>query len=139
MCWCQKTWFFDEVKNRPKNTHFEPLFQDPQKTAIFDHFSCVGEFWWFHDVLTTNFDDEMMLMMCWWWCRWRKNLIERLKIDENWPSAEPKKKPKWSPERAARNRGAEGSQGAFMTRSREAELANTSEHRNTGMVRRVRA
>jgi hypothetical protein len=39
---------------------------------------------------------------------------------------------------AARNRGAEGLQGAFMTRSREAELArcnkrkkkNTSEHGN---------
>jgi hypothetical protein len=29
----------------------------------------------------------------------------------------------WSPARAARTRGAEGSQGAFMTRSREAELA----------------
>jgi hypothetical protein len=31
---------------------------------------------------------------------------------------------KWSPKRAARTRGAEGSQGAFMTRSREAELAD---------------
>jgi hypothetical protein len=30
---------------------------------------------------------------------------------------------KWSPARAARNHGAEESQGAFMTRSREAELA----------------
>jgi hypothetical protein len=34
-----------------------------------------------------------------------------------------KKTQNWSPVRAARNRGAEGSQGAFMTRSREDGLA----------------
>jgi hypothetical protein len=40
------------------------------------------------------------------------------------PQQDPKKKAqkKWSLARAARTRGAEG-QGAFMTRSREAELA----------------
>jgi hypothetical protein len=37
---------------------------------------------------------------------------------------------KWSPARAARTRGAEGSQGAFMTRSREAELARCPYKKN---------
>jgi hypothetical protein len=37
--------------------------------------------------------------------------------EKNDPQQNPIKFPKWSPARAARNRGAESSQGAFITRS----------------------
>jgi hypothetical protein len=52
-----------------------------------------------------------------------KKLFERPKNGEKSTLSRTLKKPtKWSPARAARNRGAEGSQGAFMTRSREEGL-----------------
>jgi hypothetical protein len=67
-------------------------FSRPSKTAIFDHFSCVDEFWWFHDVLTTNCDDDKM------WTTYddavddEKKLRRGQKNDEKRPSAEPYKK-----------------------------------------------
>jgi hypothetical protein len=52
-----------------------------------------------------------------------KKLNERPKMTKNDPQKNPiRKRPKRSPARAARNRGAEESQGEFMARSREAEL-----------------
>jgi hypothetical protein len=68
---------------------FWASFSRPSKTTIFGHFSCVDEFWWFHDVLISNFDDEMMLMTCRWWCRWRKSCSRGKKNEKNRPSAEP--------------------------------------------------
>jgi hypothetical protein len=53
-----------------------------------------------------------------------KKVDRGAKMMKNRPQQSLKKKTtKWSPSRAARTRGAEGSQGAFMTRSREAEFA----------------
>jgi hypothetical protein len=70
---------------------FWASFSGPSKTAIFDHFSCVVEFWRFHDVLTTNFDDEMMLLTCWWRCRCGKSCSEVKKWRKNRPSTRPLK------------------------------------------------
>jgi hypothetical protein len=115
MCWwcvdVKKTWFFDEVKNRPKTAILSP-FSRPSKTAIFDHFSCVDEFWRFHDVLTTHFDDEMMLMPCWWWCRWRKSCSRGEKMTKNRPQQDLQKTTKMEP-----GTGGEKPRSGIVTRS----------------------
>jgi hypothetical protein len=75
-----------------------------------------------------------------------KKVDERSKNDEKMTlSRTLKKKQKWSPVRAARNRGAEESQGAFMTRSRETTRSRKyiqkkkKTNHSMGMARRVRA
>jgi hypothetical protein len=79
-----------------KNSHFWPFFVCCRVLTIS---WCVdSKFWWWDDVT-----------MCWWWCRWRKKLYEGPKMTKKWPSSRTLKTcQKWSPARAARNRGAEG-------------------------------
>jgi hypothetical protein len=45
----KKTSIFDEVKKQAKNSHFEPLFRDPQKQPFLTIFRVL-----------TSFDDFMM-------------------------------------------------------------------------------
>jgi hypothetical protein len=77
-----------------KKQPFWAPFSRPSKTAIFDHFSCVDEFWRLHDVLRTNFDDEIMLITCRWWCRWRKSCSRGQKLTKNRPHKTLKKNDK---------------------------------------------
>jgi hypothetical protein len=48
-----------------------------------------------------------MLTTCWWWCRWRKNCMRGKNDEKSTSSRTLKTCQKWSPARAARNRGAE--------------------------------
>jgi hypothetical protein len=91
MCWCQKNVIFRWGQKTGQKHPFWTSFSRPSKTAIFDHFSCIDEFWRFHDVLTRNFDDEMVLTTCWWWCRWRKSCSRGQKMTKKRPSAKPNK------------------------------------------------
>jgi hypothetical protein len=48
MCWCQKNVIFRRGQKQAKNTHFEPLFRDPQKQLFLTIFRVL-----------TSFDDFM--------------------------------------------------------------------------------
>jgi hypothetical protein len=62
--WCvdvKKTRFFDEVKNRPKNSHFKALFRDPQKQPFLTIFRVLTSF----NVFMTCWQQILMMRWCW--------------------------------------------------------------------------
>jgi hypothetical protein len=137
--WCdtvKKTSFFDEVKNRPKTAIFSPFSRTLKNDHFWPFFVCwrvltiswraANKFWWWGDVNGVLMTMSMM-----------KKVVEDqkklTKIDLSGTLY--KKRSKWSPARAARNRGAEGSQGAFMTRSREVGLEGTFLKKNRMQTR----
>jgi hypothetical protein len=142
MWWCQKKPQFWWGQKQAKNSHFEPLFRDPQKTAIFDHFSCVDEFWQFHDVLNKfwRWDDgnDVLMMM-----KMTKKSCSRGKNDEKWPITKPFKKNVKNGARYGRRETAERkSHKERLWRDRVRQYCDdllNKKKTSPGMARRVRA
>jgi hypothetical protein len=130
MCWCQKNVIFRWGQKQDKNSHFEPLFRDPQKRLFLTIFRVLTSFddfmmCWQQILTLDDVNDALMMTLmtkksCSRDQKWRK-----MTLSKTW-----KKNAKRSPVRAARNRGAEESQGAFMTRSREQNLPDIHNKKN---------
>jgi hypothetical protein len=106
MCWwcddVKKNVIFRWGQKQAKNSHFEPLFRDPQKQPFLTIFRVSTSFDGFMTCWQQIFDDEMMLTTRWWWRWWRKVAWEAEKMTKIDPQQKPKKRSKMEPARAAR-------------------------------------